>query len=241
MSIDEYRYGKGNVMAEKTEGIKLVMAFVERGQGTAVARLFAEYRVVCNFQSVGQGTASSDLLDALGFGTSERDILISMGCDSNVNRLMYQLQENLYRDLDAKGIVFDMPLSGITNLAAGKLFEKRLTPEENGNGGGIMKQSGNDSLIIVVVNQGNTDDVMDTARSAGARGGTVVRSRWAGGHEDTMQFYGISLQAEKEIIFIVAARESRNAIMEAINETHGLNTAAAALTCSLEIENIAKL
>lgn len=228
-------------MAEKTEGIKLVMAFVERGQGTAVARLFAQYSVFCNFQSVGQGTASSDLLDALGFGTSERDILISLGCDTNVSRLMYQLQENLYQELDAKGIVFDMTLSGITNLVAHKLFEQRLVPTGNGNGGGTMIQSGNDSLIIVMVNQGNTDDVMDTARSAGARGGTVVRSRWAGGHEDTLQFYGISLQAEKEIIFIVAARDSRNAIMEAINEKHGLNTPTAAMTCSLEIENIAKL
>lgn len=226
-------------MAEKKDGVKLVIAFVERGQGTAVARLFAEYSIFCNFQSVGQGTASSDLLDVLGFGTSERDVLISLGCDTNVNRLMYELQENLYEELDAKGIVFDMPLTGLTNLVATTLFEQRMEQAEDGNGGSMM-QSGNDSLIMVFINQGHTDDVMDTARSAGARGGTVIRSRWAGG-EDIAQFYGITLQEEKEILFIVTSKENRNAIMEIINKKHGINTPAAAVACSLGIESIAKL
>lgn len=227
-------------MEERAEGVKLVMAFIERGQGTAISKFFEKYGVFCNFQSAGHGTASSDLLDALGFGTSERDILMCIGCGTNVNRLMYELQEDLYEELDAKGIVFDMPLSGLTSLVACTLFERKQEKKEE-NGGMVMMQSGNDSLIIVMVNQGNTDDVMDTAREAGARGGTVIRSRWAGGHEDTQQFYGISLQAEKEIIFIVSAKESRNGIMESINQKHGLNTEAAALICSLGIENIAKL
>lgn len=229
-------------MAEKKEGIKLVMAFVERGQGPVIAKLFADYHIYCNFQSVGQGTASSDLLDVLGFGTSERDILISLGADSNVNRLMYELQENLYEKLDTNGIVFDMSLTGLNNLVAATLFAQRQEPAEDENGGIMMVQNGNESLILVFVNQGHTDDVMDTARGAGARGGTVIRSRWAGGGpDDTIQFYGITLQAEKEILFIVASGENRNAIMEIINKKHGLNTKAAAVTCSIGIENIVKL
>lgn len=228
-------------MDPKTEGVKLIVAFVERGQGRSVDRFFSKYNIFCNFQSVGHGTASSELLDTLGFGTSERDILVSLGCDTNVDRMMYELQEGVYEELDAKGIVFDLKLSGLTNMAAHTLFAQKKEPVADESGGNKMNITSDDSLIIVTVNQGHTDDVMDTARAAGARGGTVIRSRWAGGHEDTTQFYGISLQAEKEMIFIVSAVESRNKIMERINEKHGLNTAAAALTCSLAIENIAKL
>ena len=95
------------------------------------------------------------------------------------------------------------------------------------------------SLILVSVNQGHTDDVMDTARQAGARGGTVIRARWAG-PEDTSHFYGISLQSEKEIIAIVAAGELRNAIMEMINKKHGLKTEAAAMVCSVGLEHYVK-
>ena len=80
---------------------------------------------------------------------------------------------------------------------------------------------------------------MDTARQAGARGGTVIRARWAG-PEDTSQFYGISLQSEKEIIAIVAAGDLRNAIMEMINKKHGLKTEAAAMVCSVGLEHYVK-
>ena len=44
-----------------------------------------------------------------------------------------------------------------------------------------MEREDNGSLILVMVNQGYTDEVMNTARAAGARGGTIIRSRFAGG------------------------------------------------------------
>ena len=96
------------------------------------------------------------------------------------------------------------------------------------------------SLILVTVNQGNTDDVMDTARQAGARGGTVIRARWAG-PDDTSQFYGISIQTEKEIIAIVTETEKRNAIMEIINKKHGLKGEAGAVVCSVGIDHMVRL
>ena len=67
----------------------------------------------------------------------------------------------------------------------------------------------------------------------------MIRARWAG-PEDTSQFYGISVQSEKEIIAIVAAGERRNAIMEMINKKHGLKTEAGAVICSVGIEHYVK-
>lgn len=103
-----------------------------------------------------------------------------------------------------------------------------------------MEEKADHSLILVAVNQGHTDEVMDTAREAGARGGTVIRARWAG-TEDVSQFYGISIQSEKEIIAIVAAGERRNAIMEMINKKHGLKTEAGAVVCSVGIDHSVRL
>lgn len=34
------------------------------------------------------------------------------------------------------------------------------------------------SMILVTVNQGFTEEVMETARKAGARGGTIIHARW---------------------------------------------------------------
>ncbi len=60
------------------------------------------------------------------------------------------------------------------------------------------------SLILATVNQGFTDEVMDTARKAGARGGTIIRGRWVG-EESFQQLSGVARQAEKEIIARKAA------------------------------------
>ena len=222
-------------MAEKNS-VKLMVTFAERGMGKELAKLYEKQGVACGYQCRGQGTASSDLLDVLGIGTTEKDILISIAARENIEKLLYKLDNELQGVVPGKGIAFDMPLTGLNNLIATVL----LNDKENGTGGMQMEGKADHSLILIAVNQGHTDGVMDTARQAGAGGGTVIRARWAGG-EDANQFYGISVQAEKEIIAIVAAGDKRNAIMEMINKKHGLKTAAGAVVCSVGIDHMVRL
>ena len=96
------------------------------------------------------------------------------------------------------------------------------------------------SLILAAVDQGFTDDVMNTAREAGARGGTILRARWAGG-KSVEQFYGITLQSEKEILAIVASEEQMPAIMKAINQKHGLRSEAHGTLCVLPVDEVVRL
>lgn len=184
----------------------------------------------------GRGTASSELLDVLGFGSTERTIVFSMGADRTVERLMYELKEGAAEEFHCKGIVFAMPFTGINQIMA-VLLQKQAQKEE---GGKSLEKSGNNSLILIIANHGHTDEIMNTARAAGARGGTILRTRWAG-PEDTEQFYGIKIQAEKEMILIVASSETRNVIMETVNRKHGLKTEAGAMICSLGIDQIIRL
>lgn len=104
----------------------------------------------------------------------------------------------------------------------------------------MMEEGMENSMILVTVNQGFTEEVMHTARKAGARGGTIIRARWAGS-ESTEEFYGITVQQEKEIIAIVSPSVKRKDIMEAINSQHGLKTEARGTVCSLAIEDMVRL
>ncbi|MBQ7066529.1 MAG: hypothetical protein IJN92_06880 [Lachnospiraceae bacterium] len=221
-------------MSDKKDGIKLIVSIVERGQGKGLIKLFEKNGIGCHYQCSGHGTASSELLDVLGVGTTERDIILSLAADNNAENFLYKLkeEEGFYSHVPLKGLVFYMPLTGLNNILTTILLNQKQN--ENITGGNIMEGKPH-SLILVVVNQGHSDDVMETARGAGARGGTIVRSRFAG-DEENEQFYGISLQAEKEIIAIVASGDNRNTIMEMINKKHGLKTEAGAVICSLGIE-----
>ena len=171
----------------------------------------------------------------LGVGSPEKDILISLTGAVLAGRLLEKIEETDMRKWGS-GIVCSVPVTGLNSTIA-TIF---LHEQDGRTGGNNMDEHKENSLILIAVNQGHTDDVMDTAREAGARGGTIIRARWAGA-EDDGQFYGISLQSEKEIIAIVAPREQRNAIMEVVNKKHGLKTEAGAVICSLGIDRMVKL
>ena len=94
-------------------------------------------------------------------------------------------------------------------------------------------------LILVILNQSYTDDVMIAARDAGA-GGTVVHAKGIGA-KYTQKFFEVSLSNEKEIILIAAKSSKKAEIMKAIVEKAGPDTPAGAIVFSLPISSVAGL
>lgn len=93
----------------------------------------------------------------------------------------------------------------------------------------------NFDLIITVVNRGHAEEVMDAARSKGAKGGTIVYGRGTAGEEE--KFLGISFQSEKEVVLIVVGHTERHAIMEEISLKAGLKTPGQGVMFSLPVED----
>ena len=82
--------------------------------------------------------------------------------------------------------------------------------------------------------------VMDAARGAGAYGGTVIHAKGTG-MEQAEKFMGVSLAAEKEMIFIVAKKEQKNDSMKAVMEQAVLETRAKSIVFSLPVTETAGL
>ena len=61
---------------------------------------------------------------------------------------------------------------------------------------------------------------MDAARANGARGGTIINARGAGGKQ-VEKVLGLTIAQEKEIIIILCSKEERNPIMSAIVKAVG--------------------
>lgn len=94
------------------------------------------------------------------------------------------------------------------------------------------------SLIVTIVNRGYADEVMEAARNAGARGGTILYAHGAGLHE-TETFFGISIRPEKEIVLILSDNEIRPTIMQAIVKKVGMTTEGAGISFSLPVGGVA--
>ena len=104
----------------------------------------------------------------------------------------------------------------------------------------ISETSGNvyRRIIPVINSEGYTDAVMNAARAAGARGGTVIHGKGTGA-ENAQKFYNISIADEKEIVMIVASAEIKSEIMRSILEKAGPGSDAGALVFSIPVSEAA--
>ncbi|MBO8428054.1 MAG: P-II family nitrogen regulator [Firmicutes bacterium] len=93
------------------------------------------------------------------------------------------------------------------------------------------------SLIIAIVNNGNTDLVMEGARNAGARGGTTLHARGTG-NIDLEKFYGVPIQNEKEIVLIIVNNEICEKVMNSIYKAAGLETPGQGIVFSQPLEKV---
>lgn len=75
-------------MHGRKNSIQAVLTIAERGRGKHLAKWYTEQGVYFSFQCRGQGTASSELLDVLGVGSPEKDILISLTGAALAGRLL---------------------------------------------------------------------------------------------------------------------------------------------------------
>lgn len=92
-------------------------------------------------------------------------------------------------------------------------------------------------LIVAVANEGRTDTVMNTARAAGAAGGTVIHGKGTAS-EEAAHFFNISIASEKEMIFIVSKKEQKTQIMRSVLEKAGPGTEAGAVLFSLPVTSV---
>ncbi len=199
--------------------------------------LYQEEGLLVTFITLGSGTASGAMLDYLGLEATEKAVIFTVLEESNWKKTQKDLRQRFRIDAPGEGVAFIVPLSSIGGKKALQFLtaDQEYQKEEES----ALKDTVYE-LIMIIANQGNIELVMDAARSAGAYGGTVLHAKGTG-TEQAERFMGVSLAAEKEMIFIVAKKEQKNEIMKAVMEKAGLKTKAKAVVFSLPVTDTAGL
>ena len=81
---------------------------------------------------------------------------------------------DLWLDVPGNGVLMTVPVSSI----GGTSVKEYLT--QNQEGEEPMEREIAHELILVIANQGHTDQVMEAARGAGATGGTTIHAKGTG-------------------------------------------------------------
>ncbi len=223
---------------EKQELFRVLFLIATPKLAQKAANMFSKENVPLQYQFNAVGTASSEMIDILGLGNPDKMILISVLPRHFANELLHKLRAQLKLGTINSGIAFTMPLTGANRLILHMLEPFRGKEDEAAQRKDEITMSEvKYVLITAIVNQGYSEEVMDTAREAGAGGGTLVHSRRIG-NKETMGLWGLSLQEEREILFIVAKSECKLDIMKAIGEKYGMHSDAKGIVLSLPIDMV---
>ena len=212
--------------------MNFVISVVNPNMAPKMNAIMQTLELPLSIELIGRGTARKNVLDLLGLSTHEYHIILTVADRDRTARLIEEARKNLYIDAPGQGIIVATP---IKSVGGGKTLA-------NLNGGrpteGAPEINYNYEIVLAIANEGYTDTVMDAAREAGARGGTVLHGKGTGS-TDAAKFFGVSIASEKEVIMIVAKSSEKAAIMKSIIDKAGTQTDAGAVVMSLPVSAVA--
>jgi len=95
-------------------------------------------------------------------------------------------------------------------------------------------------VIFCIVNTGFSETVMEAAKDAGARGGTILNARGTA-NKEAESFFHIAIQPEKEIVMILVDSKIKDGVLHALYQKAGLDTMGQGIAFSLPVDNVVGL
>lgn len=223
---------------ENEKRVAMLLSIVERGKGKKLIKTLENQNIGMHFQCVGFGTAPTEMMDIFGLGSNDKDIILSFAAEKRVIGMMNDFGSNFSSYSAYGGLMMVLGTTAINRLISEILHHN--VGDDIAKGATIMKNEHRHNLIMITVAQGYTDEVMETARKAGATGGTVIRGRLAD-VERIQQFVQKEIDEEREIILIMAPAKITGQIMDDVNAKFGMRTEANGILCALPIEKAYKI
>lgn len=223
---------------KRPQALKILMVIVDRAITKKVTDILTDRQVRFHFISLAEGTAGTDMMSLLGLDSLDKSMICCVDLDFRMPSLLSLVSKRLNLNKPGKGIAFTLPVNGINNSVL-QLLTKDIDIPEPREGDDMEDICATKyDLILSVINHGYVDKLMEAAKAAGARGGTVLHGRKLGVEEEATKLFGVCMQSEKDIVAILTTHEQKNDIMRAITQSFGMNSEARGVIMSLPVEDI---
>ncbi len=200
---------------------RVVITITNAGNEKKIKEAFDLSGISTIFTCHGQGTAPSAMMDL--FGLSGREKII------NAVFVNKEATKKLFRHLDEK-LSFSQKGHGIAFTLSPTSMQKKIletidkTPSQEGDENEMKEQTPYVAILTAVAG-GFSEEVVESARSAGARGGTIIKGMREITKE-TAELLRVSPVEEQEFVLILVPTEKKAVIMDAITTKCGINTDA---------------
>ncbi len=246
--IEEKHLERKNAEAKEektkvTERLYLLITIVNSGQASAIAKILMDQGDSAAYVCHGNGTASSDLYNVFGLSNQEKQILFAPIRYSSYPGIKEELEQRYQASKYAKGVSMLLPIESLIGKAAYKFLANQRDSNEAPKEVPSMdeiKTKEDYEVIFAIVNNGFADLVMDAAKGAGARGGTVLNARGTG-NKEMEKFFGIVITPEKQIVMILVPKTIKDQVLTAIYNMAGLATKGQGIAFAISASDVVGL
>ncbi|MCH4210155.1 MAG: P-II family nitrogen regulator [Bacilli bacterium] len=222
----------------KLENIDLLTAVVPNGQSEYIVDLLNENQAAVCFVSHGKGTAPSSFYEVMGWGENKKQIIFSLIVRSSWAKIKSSLLTRFQTSDWSRGVAFTLPLDSICGVSAyNMLVNNRGDNKKEESTMEEVNKKSDYEMVMVIVNDGFTDLVMEAAKEAGAKGGTILTARGTG-NKDIEKFFGVVITPEKQIVIILVPKTIKDKVISNIYKQAGLNTKGQGICFALSCHDV---
>jgi len=192
----------------KCKQFELMYIIVNCGVASKIIKQAKTQGVTAGTVFLGKGTIRNKLLEFLELNESRKEIVL-MAAEQEIARRALAFLSKMFRfDKPNHGIAFSVPITRV-------LGSEPLECEES-----IVVKGVENSMyqsIMVIVDRGKAEAVIDAATKVGSKGGTIMHARGSGIHE-TSTLFAMEIEPEKEVVLIISERTLTEVITSSIRE-----------------------
>lgn len=192
-----------NLESKEFESIYVIINYQ---LGSKVIRIAKQHGVTGGTVFLGKGTVNSRLLEFLDLYDIRKEIVLLIAEKAIAQKALIELNKEFNFAKPNHGIAFSMPVINFKgSLDCGTINESR-------GGRETMYRA-----VFTIVDKGKADDVVDAAKKAGARGGTIINARGSGIHE-TQTVFSMNIEPEKELVLVLVDQTLVDPVVSSIRE-----------------------
>ena len=258
--------GRAYIPYEENHRLKqlgLAITVVNRGQSDAIVSLLNQSECALSLTTHGRGSAPNDVYAAFGIVSPSKHAVFGVLREEKWPEFKEALEKRFSVSKAAKGISYFVSIDALLGVSVYKMLANLQTLDSTMKKGKKAKKEGDMmeekkeaaapeekkevveapekgkryQAILAIVNNGYSDLVMNAARDAGARGGTIITAKGTG-NKDIEKFYGIVITPEKEIVMILVPEAIRDKVLAAINLQAGIASKGQGIAFSLPVDDV---
>jgi len=214
-------------MSLMDKNLVLFCCIIDCGKGNKAFKIAQKIGAISEVVFIGRGTVRDHWLNLLGILDVRKEIFISIIEEELEGTFFDEMNKQLGLYKPKQGIAFSIPIKSIVEIDE---REYKSPSKEKG----VAKMSY--EAIVIIVDKGSLDAVMEAAEAAGSTGGTVIHGRGLGNHEKAKYLFNIEIEPEKDIVLILSKANKTENIVNAVRERLNIDNPGAGIIFVLDVK-----